>query len=54
MRKIITSYIFPPIPYRGNDWVAYYDGDEEEGQRGWGATEKEAIDDLKSWDEEGA
>ena len=50
--KIITEYIYPPIPYRGNDWVAYYEGNEEEGISGWGATEQEAIEDLKQQFEE--
>ena len=52
MRKILTDYVFPPIPYRGMDWIAYYDGEEEEGLRGQGATEQEAIDDLISWGDE--
>lgn len=45
-RKIVTSNVYPPIPYRSMDWCAYFDGDEESGIRGWGATETEAIDDL--------
>lgn len=56
MKKIITEYIFPPIPYRFMDWVAYYDdydGAEDSRSRlGKGATEQEAIDDLKSHDED--
>ena len=44
--KIVTSFIYPPIPIRSNDWVAYYDGDEESVRYGYGATEREAIDDL--------
>ena len=50
-KKIITEYVYPPIPYRGHDWIAYYDG-EEEGHRGCGKTEQEAIDDLKEWGDE--
>jgi len=50
IKKILTSYIFPPIPIRDFDWCAYYDG-EEEAHCGWGKTEKEAIQELKSWDE---
>ena len=43
-RKIITDWVYPPIPYRGNDWCAYRDGDEETASAyGWGATEEEAI-----------
>lgn len=46
-RKIVTENIYPPIPIRTMDWCAYYDGDEESGPRGWGATEAEAINELK-------
>lgn len=47
-RKIVTSFVYPPIPIRSNDWVAYYDGDDGEdgAPRGWGETEQAAIDDL--------
>lgn len=43
--KIKTSYVFPPIPFRGCDWLAYIDSDEE-GPHAFGATESEAIDTL--------
>ena len=46
MRKIVTNYEFPPIPDRRFDWCAYYDGDEESGRIGRGATEAEAIRDF--------
>lgn len=46
MRKIVTSYVNPPIPYRQNDWCAHYDGEEEAGNYGWGSTEEEAIRDF--------
>ena len=47
-RKIITTHVHPPIPYRGNDWSAYFDDEgAEAGRYGWGATEAEAIDDLR-------
>lgn len=46
MRKIVTTCICPPIPLRSNDWIAHYDGDEEAGQYGYGATEAEAIADF--------
>lgn len=46
MKKIITSYVCPPVPFRGADWCAYFDGEEEAGNYGYGATEQEAIDDL--------
>lgn len=44
--KIITSFIYPPIPVRTNDWVAYRDGTEESGRYGYGLTEADAIADL--------
>jgi hypothetical protein len=45
-RKITTTNIFPPIPIRSHDWVAYFDGDEEDGPRGYGETEADARADL--------
>ena len=45
--KIVTSHEFPPIPIRSHDWCAHYDGEEEAGNYGWGATEAEAIQDFK-------
>lgn len=53
-RKIVTNYWAKPIPVRAFDWSAYYDGDEpnDEGQMrvGYGATEKEAIDELEMYE----
>lgn len=46
MRKIVTTCICPPIPVRANDWCAYFDGEEEAGNYGYGATEDEAIADF--------
>lgn len=46
-RKVVTSHVFPPIPHRGFDWCAYYDGEEERGNYGWGPTEAEAIQDFR-------
>lgn len=55
MRKIITSNIYPPIPVRDFDWMAYFDGDDEFGPRGYGPTEAEAIQDLiDNYDDEEA
>jgi len=45
-KKIVTEFIYPPIPIRNFDWVAYCDGDEE-GPQGHGATEEAAIAELK-------
>ena len=44
--KIITDHIRPPIPTTAFDWVAYREGEEENGGYGYGATEQEAIADL--------
>lgn len=52
VKKIVTQHVYPPIPIRQFDWVAWWDGDEpdDDGQmrHGSGATEQEAIDDLKA------
>lgn len=53
-RKIITHFEYPPIPRRDFDWCAYHDGEEETGHYGWGATQAEAIEDLRRLDEERA
>lgn len=50
-RKIVTENVYPPIPIRRFDWCAYFDGDDE-GLQGWGATEREAIADLRHHAEE--
>jgi hypothetical protein len=44
--KVITHYVCPPIPVRCADWVAYFDGQEEAGICGHGATEIEALRNL--------
>lgn len=45
-RKIVTHNSFPPIPVRQFDWCAFYDGEEEAGSYGYGATEAEAVADF--------
>lgn len=49
MKKIIVSYVYPPIPIREFDFLAYFDGEEESKNYGYGKTEQEAINDLKEW-----
>lgn len=45
--KIITTFVYPPIPVRHFDWQAHYDGEEDEQMvTGSGATETEAVLDL--------
>jgi hypothetical protein len=51
-RKIVTSYVCPPIPVRGFDWCAHEDGCEEDGEYGWGETEEAAVKDFKQRYEE--
>ena len=50
MPKIVTTFVYPPIPLRQFDWQAIYDDDEpdDDGRMdaGHGATEQEAIADL--------
>lgn len=45
-RKIVTHHSYPPIPVRSFDWCAFYDGCEEDGRYGYGATEAEAVADF--------
>jgi hypothetical protein len=53
--KIITHHEYPPIPDRRFDWCAYHEDEVENAHHyGWGATEQEALDDLKRLDEERA
>jgi hypothetical protein len=45
-RRIVTEYVYPPIPERGFDWSAVT-VDYEPGQpMGWGPNEEMAIADL--------
>ena len=46
MRSVQTENVYPPIPIRGYDWMAYLDG-HEEGPSGWGETEQQAIASLE-------
>ncbi len=46
MRKITTSYEYPPIPIREYDWSAARKDWDEGDCIGYGRTEQEAIDDL--------
>lgn len=48
-RKIVTRHVNPPIPIRTHDWCAFYEGEEEAGDYGWGRTEAEAIQDFKDY-----
>jgi len=45
-RKIVSSPTHSPLPTRHHDWCAHYDGEEEAGNYGYGATEAEAIRDF--------
>jgi hypothetical protein len=41
--KIVIDHVYPPIPIRTCDYVAYIDGDEESRRTGWGETASEAL-----------
>lgn len=46
---IRTEFLYPPIPARQFDWMAWYSGEEDEQMDvGYGATQAEAINDLTS------
>lgn len=45
-KKIVTSYVYPPIPCRSYDWSAVTEGYEEGEPMGWGPTKERAIEDL--------
>lgn len=46
--RIVTTHIFPPIPDRNFDWMAYLENDAEKPwMHGYGPTEQDAIEDLK-------
>lgn len=46
MRKIVTSPTHSPLPLRDHDWCAHYEGEEEAGGYGYGATPEEAVADF--------
>jgi hypothetical protein len=46
--EIRITHVKPPIPRRDWDWCAFFDGEEEAGPYGWGATQFEAVLDLLS------
>lgn len=46
-KRIVTHNVYPPIPIRQFDWSATLDGYDEGDPIGWGATEAEAIADLR-------
>lgn len=52
-RKIITVSICPPIPSRQFDWMAYFEGSDEDSYVGYGPTVERAIFDLRQSCEDG-
>ena len=50
--KIITSYDHQPIPIRDYDWSAVREDYDEGDLIGTGKTEQEAINDLKTQEDE--
>lgn len=51
--KIMTNFVYPPIPLRSFDWSAWSDSYGEEGPTGEGATEAQAVAALIERLEEG-
>lgn len=55
MRKIVASRSTYSL-WNGTDFIAHYDGEEEAGGYGYGATEAEAIrdfiDNCQEWHDE--
>lgn len=49
--RIVTRFVYPPIPLRQFDWTAVRDSYDEGDPVGQGATEQEAIDDLLAEEE---
>ncbi|HEX4283687.1 MAG TPA: hypothetical protein VHZ28_01255, partial [Terracidiphilus sp.] len=47
-RKIIVTFVHPPIPDRRFDWRAHWDDENEDGDHGEGRTPEEAVRDLLS------
>jgi hypothetical protein len=50
--NIITRLVRPPIPLVRFDWVAFREGNEESGPHYWGATEADALAELKEYEDE--
>ena len=45
--QINLTYVYPPIPDRRHDWLAYPDGEEENTiLQGWGQTPFQALREL--------
>lgn len=45
-RRIVTEFIYPPIPDRSMDWRASFEDGDEYGPFGYGPTEEAARQDL--------
>jgi hypothetical protein len=50
-RTIRLVHVAPPIPVYSCDWLAVYEGEEEDGPRGWGETPETALADLLDHEE---
>lgn len=50
-RKIQTTNICPPIPFRCYDWEAFFEDWDKGDSIGYGETEHEAIQDLLEQEE---
>ena len=45
-KKILTSFINQDLKICDYDYMAYYEGEEKGGARGWGSTPERAMKDL--------
>jgi len=52
MLKVIVKQTNSPLPVRTHDWVAYIDGQEEDGPYGYGSTDDDAKRDLSDLSEQ--
>ncbi len=50
-KRVIIELDPPPIPFRGFDYRASFEGSDEYAPAGYGPTMLAAAADLKSWDD---
>lgn len=50
-KRVIIELDPPPIPFRGFDYRASFEGSDEHAPAGYGPTIRAALEDLKSWDD---
>ena len=50
-KRVVSELDPPPIPDRGFDYRATFEGGDEASPVGYGPTMLAAVEDLKSWDD---